>query len=36
MSSIGKKKTERKVIWIQPFWRGPDVDEAWSHSYEVK
>jgi hypothetical protein len=31
----GPGMTERKKIWIEPFWRGPEGAEAWRHVYEL-
>jgi hypothetical protein len=34
--ACGEGMRDRRVTWIQPYWKGPDVEEAWSHAYEVK
>jgi hypothetical protein len=31
---LGRK--DRKVIWVQPYWRGPEGAEAWAHLYTAK
>jgi hypothetical protein len=30
----GPKGQNRKTIWIEPYWRGPEGAEAWSHIYK--
>jgi len=32
----GEGRQERKRIWIQPFWKGPEGTAAWSHLYTEK
>jgi hypothetical protein len=34
--ACGKDRLERRVIWIQPYWKGPDVEEAWTHAYKIR
>lgn len=30
----GSGRLQRKMIWIQPYWKGPKDAEAWSHLYK--
>lgn len=30
----GQGRLERKTIWVEPYWRGPDSEEAWVHVYQ--
>lgn len=30
----GQGLTERKIVWVEPYWRGPDSEEAWARIYE--
>jgi hypothetical protein len=32
----GPGRKERKTIWVEPFWRGPDSEVAWAHIYTAK
>ncbi len=34
--ACGVGMSERRVMWIQPYWKGPDVDAAWSHAYNLR
>lgn len=31
----GVGRADRKTIWVQPFWRGPEGEKAWAHIYKV-
>lgn len=33
--AFGEGRAERKRVWIQPYWRGPEGAAAWSHLYNV-
>ena len=31
----GQNRTERKTVWVEPYWRGPDSETAWTHVYQA-
>jgi hypothetical protein len=33
--ACGPKRSERRRIWIVPFWKGPDTEEAWARVYKT-
>lgn len=32
---FGPGNSERKRIWVDPYWRGPETEEAWARQYEA-
>jgi hypothetical protein len=32
----GEGRAQRKRIWVEPYWRGPEGGAAWSHLYQPK
>ena len=36
MQAHGEGRADRRRLWVQPYWRGPDGAAAWSHLYEFK
>jgi len=34
--ACGPKHSERKLIWINPFWKGPEEGRALLRGYELK
>lgn len=35
MQPHGPGSTERKRLWVMPYWRGPDEAEGWAHIYKA-
>jgi hypothetical protein len=31
----GEGRTQRKRIWVEPYWRGPEGTAAWAHIYQA-